>query len=156
MENIQSQTPVSKKLVISGLVVTLLIIMGILGFIKYRQVVEINKIKKTVPDYFINSDARMTVYQPTDLQDYKLLKGQNLSQNGLQYQVVTPYKQAIRDILTTMNEKGWTAIGGSGQTATTTIIKMNNGANSLFITIEDGSATQSKTTITILSVLKSQ
>lgn len=156
MENTNPQGLTHKKLMISVLIIMVALggIVVLTLYIKHRP---INQIKKSVPDYFIDTSAQLTVYTPEDLQDYKLLKGQSLSQNGLQYEVTTPYKQAIRDILTTMDQKGWTAIGGSAQTPTTTMVKMNNGTDTLFIRIESNIVdTPNKSTITILPVLKTK
>lgn len=107
------------------------------------------EVKKTVPQGFAEHPVNEIVVRP-DAKDY-LLRPQETLQPGIRYEVRKSYQQAFKDFYDQMSQGHWALMAGTGSSGDTTVIKMGNGTQIVFVKFEGGR--QSEDPITVITVI---
>ena len=120
-----------KKIVIVLSVVAVLILAGLLIWQLNKGERILNQQLQKIPAYFVDSEAKISAYKQQDEKDFKLYRGENL-ESGIKYEVVKNRTEALAGFLEEMRKHNWIAVGGTKELADQTIIRLNNGADTLY------------------------
>ena len=155
-QNQTATTMGSKKTLFIGVGFILLVVLIVVFFIVNKKQAGLSAKQleaRHIPSYFVQGEAKNVTI--TDTKSFVLSKKEILKP-AVQYTVSKSQADTFAQVLKEMSNNGWAAIGGSTQTDQETIIKMNNGTDTLFITLTGGKIKdqngQMVTTVTIVPV----
>lgn len=100
------------------------------------------KLPSGVPQDFLPENVKLKSYQVQSDDDFLLMKGEEY-RVGKTYEINKPRFEAVTEIVPIMEKNGWVVIAGTKQDDKKTILKMNNGKQTVFIEITEIDANKS-------------
>lgn len=106
-------------------------------FFKFNLVQNIfqDKLPSWMPQDLLPPNTKLSDYEVSDPTVFLLRKGEEY-QMGKSYEVNKPYMEEVREITLTMSKNGWVPIDGTKQDNGQTVLKMNNGQQTVFVAVK--------------------
>ena len=94
-----------------------------------------SKLPSWMPQDLLPPNTQLKDYKVDDPASFLLRKGE-VYQAGKSYEVNKPYLEEVREIILIMSKDGWVPIDGTKQDENQTVLKMNNGQQTVFVTVK--------------------
>ncbi len=123
-----------KNILIAVIIIALAITFAVFKFNLIQKIYQ-PKPPVWMPQYFWPRGIELKNYTVDDPASFLLRKGEEY-QAGKSYEIDKPYMEMVGEILSRVNANGWAVGSGSQQNERRTVLKINNGKDTLFIEVK--------------------
>ena len=128
-----------KKNTLMYLLVLVVVLLLAIVFVVFKfdlaQNLYQSKLPSWMPQDLLPPNTQLKDYKVNDPASFLLRKGEEYQVGG-SYEVNKPYKEMVGEIILIMSKDGWVPIDGTKQDEKQTVLKMNNGQQTVFVAVK--------------------